>query len=94
VLAGCLLFAGKAGLNLYELGEQIEATKTITATDNQRYITILDSLPKISLTTRTCALIGRFDALQTALRPWSPCYPPERGLDRQPEIEWSASPGK
>ncbi len=65
VLAGCLLFAGKAGLNLYELGEQIEATKAITATDTQRYNAILDSLPKISLTTENLrALIGRFDALQ------------------------------
>jgi len=65
VLAGCLLFAGKAGLSLYELDEQITATKAITATDTQRYNAILDSLPRISLTTENLrALIGRFEALQ------------------------------
>lgn len=65
LVAGCLTIAAKAGLNLYELDEQIKATKAITATDTQRYKAILDSLPRTSLTAENLrALIGRFEALQ------------------------------
>ncbi|OHC65031.1 MAG: hypothetical protein A3H93_01600 [Rhodocyclales bacterium RIFCSPLOWO2_02_FULL_63_24] len=65
VLAGCLLFAGKTSLNLYELADTINATKAVTATDNQRYNSILEGLPKISVTADNLrALIGRFEALQ------------------------------
>lgn len=65
VLAGCLLFAGKTSLNIYELREEIEAIRQVTATDTQRYNTILDSLPKVNLSPDNLrALIGRFEALQ------------------------------
>ena len=65
VLAGCLLYAGKTGLNLYEVRDSIEATQAVTATDTQRYNAILDSLPKVGITPDNLrALIGRFDTLQ------------------------------
>jgi len=65
VLAGCLLVAGKTGLNVYELRDATEATRILTATETQRYNGILDGLPKISLTPENLrALTGRFDALQ------------------------------
>jgi hypothetical protein len=65
VLAGCLLFAGKSGLNLYELHDTIETTKALTTTDSQHYNSILDGLPKTNITTDNLrALIGRFDTLQ------------------------------
>ena len=65
VLAGCLLFSGKTGLNIYELREQTAATQAIAATDVQRYNTILEGLPKIDLTPdKLRALIGRYEALQ------------------------------
>lgn len=65
ILAGCLLYAGKTALNVYELRESIEATKLDTATDTQRYNALIDSLPKVGITPDNLrALIGRFDALQ------------------------------
>jgi hypothetical protein len=65
VLAGCLLYAGKTALNLYELRDSVEAAKVITATDTQRYQAILDSLPKAGISPDNLrALIGRFDTLQ------------------------------
>jgi hypothetical protein len=65
VLAGCLIYAGKTGLNLYEIRDAIETTRAVTATDNQRYNAILDSLPKVGITPDNLrALIGRFDTLQ------------------------------
>ena len=65
VLAGCLLYAGRTGLNLYELRDSIEATRAATATDTQRYNAILESLPKIGISPDNLrALLGRFDVLQ------------------------------
>ena len=65
MLAGCLLFAGKTGLNLYELHDTIETTKALTATDTQRYNANLEGLPKINVTPDNLrALMGRLDALQ------------------------------
>ncbi|MCK9379775.1 MAG: hypothetical protein M0P95_01770 [Sulfuritalea sp.] len=65
VLAGCLLFAGKTALNIYELRDATEATKALTTADTQRYNTILEGLPKISVTPDNLrALIGRLEALQ------------------------------
>lgn len=65
VLAGCLLYAGKTGLNLYELRDSIEATRAVTATDTQRYNAILDSLPKAGISPDNLrALLGRIDVLQ------------------------------
>lgn len=65
ILAGCLLFAGKTGLNIYELRQQVAATQAIAAADTQRYNAILEGLPKIELTPdKLRALIGRFEALQ------------------------------
>ena len=65
VLAGCLLFAGKTGLNAYELRDTIEATRVLTATDTSRYNTILEGLPKITITPDNLrALIGRVETLQ------------------------------
>ena len=65
ILAGCLLYAGKTGLNLYELRDSIETARTATATDTQRYNAILDSLPKAGITPDNLrALLGRFDTLQ------------------------------
>jgi hypothetical protein len=63
-LIGCLLFTGKTGLNIHELRGETDATRTITATDTQRYNSILDGLPKINLTPDNLrALTGRVDAL-------------------------------
>jgi hypothetical protein len=65
VLAACLLFAGKTSLNLYELGDSIQATKALTETDTQRYNSILEGLPKISITPDNLrAVMGRLEALQ------------------------------
>jgi hypothetical protein len=65
VLAACLLFAGKTSLNLYELGDSIQVTKALTETDTQRYNSILEGLPKISITPDNLrAVMGRLDALQ------------------------------
>ena len=65
VLAACLLFAGKTSLNLYELGDSIQVTKALTETDTQRYNSILEGLPKISITPDNLrAVMGRLEALQ------------------------------
>ncbi|MCX7165456.1 MAG: hypothetical protein NTV11_04170 [Rhodocyclales bacterium] len=65
VLAGCLLYAGKTALNLYELRDTTQATKALTAADTQRYNSILEGLPKISITPDNLrALISRFEAVQ------------------------------
>jgi len=65
VLAGCLLFAGKTGLNLYELRDSIETARAATASDTQRYNAILESLPKAGISPDNLrALLGRFDVLQ------------------------------
>jgi hypothetical protein len=65
VLAGCLLYAGKTALNVYELRDSIETTKSTMAADTQRYKSILEGLPKISITPENLrVLTGRFDALQ------------------------------
>ncbi len=89
VLAGCLLYAGKTALNLYELRDSVEAAQVITATDTQRYQAILDSLPKAGISPDNLrALIGRFDTLQKR----SPAIEPllidlSRALDDNPRIE-------
>ena len=65
VLAACLLFAAKTGLNIYDLRDATEATKALTATDTIRYNNILEGLPKISVTPDNLrALTGRVEALQ------------------------------
>jgi hypothetical protein len=64
-LAGCLLFAGKTSLNIYELREQTDATAAVTAADTQRYNAILEGLPKVDLTPdKLREVIARFEALQ------------------------------
>jgi hypothetical protein len=73
VLTGCLLYAGKTGLNLYELRDSIEATRAATATDTERYNAILDSLPKIGISPDNLrALIARFDVLRKRTPPMEP----------------------
>ncbi len=63
-LIGCLLFAGKTGLNIHELRGETETTRAITAVDTQRYNSILEGLPKINLTPDNLrALTGRVDAM-------------------------------
>lgn len=65
ILVGCLLFAGKTSLNLYELRDAIEASKAATVADNQRYKAILDSLPKVGISPDNLrALIARLDLLK------------------------------
>ncbi len=65
VLAGCLLFAAKTALNLYELRDAIEETRALTVADKQRYDGILEGLPKISITPDNLrAMIGRLDVLE------------------------------
>lgn len=65
VLVGCLLFAVKTSLNLYQVRGVIEATRAVTAADNQRYNAILDSLPKVGISPDNLrALIARFDLLR------------------------------
>ena len=89
ILAGCLLFAGKTSLNLYELRDSIEATRAVTAADTQRYNAILDSLPKVGISPDNLrALIGRFDVL----RKRTPAMEPllihlSQALNDVPEIE-------
>jgi hypothetical protein len=65
VLASCLLYAGKTALNVYELRDSIDTTKSTIAADTQRYKSILDGLPKVNLSPENLRLlIGRYDALQ------------------------------
>jgi hypothetical protein len=65
ILAGCLLYAGKTALNVYEVRQSIETARGVTAADTQRYNALIDSLPKVGITPDNLrALIGRFDALQ------------------------------
>jgi hypothetical protein len=65
VLAGCLLFSGKSALNVYESQNIVDATKIATATDSQRYMSILEGLPKIQASPDNLrALIGRVDTLR------------------------------
>jgi hypothetical protein len=65
VLASCLLYAGKTALNVYELRDAMDTTKSTIAADTQRYKSILDGLPKVNLSPENLRLlIGRYDALQ------------------------------
>lgn len=65
ILAGCLVFAGKTAHDIYQLRADIEATQAATASDTQRYNSILEGLPKISISPDNLRLLtGRFDALQ------------------------------
>jgi hypothetical protein len=65
ILAGCLLYAGRTALNVYEIRQSIETARGVTAADTQRYNALIDSLPKVGITPDNLrALIGRFDALQ------------------------------
>jgi hypothetical protein len=73
VLAGCLLFAGKTGLTIHDLREQIDATRAIAATDTQRYQSILEGLPQVNLTPDNLrALTGRVEALQKRIPAMEP----------------------
>jgi hypothetical protein len=70
VLVGCLLFAGKTGLNLYELRDAIKTTQGLTIADTERYKANLEGLPKVNVTPDNLrALIGRMDALQKRAPP-------------------------
>lgn len=65
ILAGCLLYAGKTALDLFELNDSINATRSITTADTQRYNALIDSLPKVGISPDNLrALIGRIDTLQ------------------------------
>jgi hypothetical protein len=65
VLASCLLYAGKTALNVYELRDAIDTTKSTIAADTLCYKSILDGLPKVNLSPENLRLlIGRYDALQ------------------------------
>jgi hypothetical protein len=65
VLASCLLYAGKTALNIYELHDALDTAKSTMAGDTQRYKSILDGLPKVSVTPENLRLlIDRFDTLQ------------------------------
>lgn len=89
VLVGCLLFAAKTSVNLYELRDTTESTRALTATDNQRYNSILQGLPKINVTPDNLrALMARVDALQKR----SPAMEPllthlSLALNETPKIE-------
>jgi hypothetical protein len=89
VLAGCLLFAGKTGLTLYQLGESIDTTQAVTATETRRYRGILDGLPAINITPdKLRALMSSYDALQKR----GPAMEPllihlSRALNDTPRIE-------
>jgi hypothetical protein len=89
VLAGCLLYAGKTALNLYELRDSIEATRTVTAADTQRYNAILDSLPKVGISPDNLrALIARFDVLRKRTPEMDPLLLHlSLGLNDNPRIE-------
>jgi hypothetical protein len=91
VLASCLLFAGKTGLDTYELREQTETTSVVTATDIQRYNTILEGLPKVDLTPdQLRALIGRVEALQKRTPAMEPLLVHlSQALNSSPRIELS-----
>ena len=65
ILAGCLMFTAKTGHDVYELRNEMEATRALTAADARRYKDILEALPKVSVTPDNLrALLGRFDTLQ------------------------------
>jgi hypothetical protein len=65
VLASCLLYAGKTALNIYELRDALDTAKSTMAGDTQRYKSILDGFPKVSVTPENLRLlIDRFDTLQ------------------------------
>ncbi|MCF8197348.1 MAG: hypothetical protein K9J42_01180 [Sulfuritalea sp.] len=89
VLSACLLFAGKTALNLYELDGKIEATKTLTTADTQRYNAILNGLPKTNLTPdQLRALIERIEALQKRTPAMEPLLIHlSQALDSNPQIE-------
>ncbi|KAF0166855.1 MAG: hypothetical protein FD157_17 [Rhodocyclaceae bacterium] len=89
MLAGCLLFAGKTALNLYDLRDTTEATKALTATDTRRYNTILEGLPKISITPDNLrALSSRFEALQKRTPAMAPLLiHVSQALNDNPRIE-------
>lgn len=64
-LAGCLLFAGKTSLNVYELREQAAATRAVAEVDTRRYNAILEGLPKVNISPDNLrAVTARFAALQ------------------------------
>jgi hypothetical protein len=64
ILTGCLMYAGKTGLNVYEMRDTAAATQAATAADTQRYKSILEGLPKVSVTPENLRqLTGRIDAL-------------------------------
>ena len=65
ILAGCLLYAGKTSLNVFEMRETVASTRATTAADTLRYKSILEGLPKVSITPENLRLlVGRVEAMQ------------------------------
>lgn len=65
ILAGCLMYAAKTGLQLSEMRDAVSGTRAATEADAQRYKNILEGLPKISITPDNLrVLVGRVDAMQ------------------------------
>ncbi|MDK9705305.1 MAG: hypothetical protein OEL20_19440, partial [Sulfuritalea sp.] len=89
ILAGCLLFAGKTALNLYDLRDTTEVTKALTAADTQRYNAILEGLPKVSITPDNLrALSARFETLQKRTPAMEPLLTHlSQALNEYPRVE-------
>ena len=101
VLASCLLFAGKTALQGYELQQKTAELNTQIAIDTQRYNSILDALPKVSLTPENLrALMNRFDELLSRNPQMEPMLVHlSQALDQTPKVEllrmeWKASDQK
>jgi hypothetical protein len=89
LLTAALMFAGKTALNVYELRESMEVTKTVTATDTQRYNKILEGLPKVNITPDNLrALVARFETLQRRAPEMEPLLVHlSQALNETPKIE-------
>ena len=91
VLAACLMFAGKTGLQVVEMREQTDVLRSAETDDKRRYDETLASLPKVNLSPDELrTLIGRIEALQKRLPPMEALLVQlSRALDEHPRVELS-----
>lgn len=89
ILAGCLLFAGKSGLEIQEVLDRTDTISIATSADTQRYRGLLEGLPKINLTPDNLrALTARYETLQKRMPGMTPLLAHlGRALNESPRIE-------
>lgn len=89
VFAACLLFAGKTGLRVAELRDQVDLTRLATAEDTRRYNAILEGLPKVNLTPDNLRILtARYDTLQKRIPGMEPLLVHlSQALNEHPRIE-------